>query len=65
LLRLKFGRSAPINFTILKPSSPSTKSDEYKGQAVELAGWGAKVRNGAVSSTLKRITVRVFSMRYS
>jgi hypothetical protein len=23
------------------------------------------VRNGAVSSTLKRITVRVFSMRYS
>jgi hypothetical protein len=32
---------------------------------VELAGWGAKVRNGAVSSSLKRITVRVFSMRYS
>ncbi len=32
---------------------------------MELAGWGAKVRNGAVSSSFKRITVRVFSMRYS
>jgi hypothetical protein len=32
---------------------------------VELTGWGAKVRNGAVSVNLKRITLKVFPMRYS
>jgi hypothetical protein len=45
--------------------TPSSNADEYKGQAVELIGWGAKVRSGAVSSQLKRVTLSVITMRYS
>jgi hypothetical protein len=44
--------------------NPSSNADEYKRQGVELIGWGSKTRTGAVSSTLKRITLSVFTMRY-
>jgi hypothetical protein len=38
--------------------------DEYSDKAVQLIGWGSKVRNGAASDSLKRITINVFPMRY-
>jgi hypothetical protein len=37
--------------------------DEYKLQAVELIGWGAKSRTQAVSGSLKRILIQVFPIR--
>ena len=43
---------------------PSSNADEYKRQGVELIGWGSKTRTGVLSSTLKRVTILVFSMRY-
>jgi hypothetical protein len=49
---------------VCKSSSASTNSDEYKDKAVELIGWGAKVRSGVASVNLKRITIKVFSKRY-
>jgi hypothetical protein len=45
-------------------SLPSTNTDEYKNAAVELTGWGAKERDGVASDKLKRIAIKVFSMRY-
>ncbi len=50
------------NFSI-KLSFPTTKTDEYKDKSVNLIGWGAQVNTGAASDSLKRITIRVFSMR--
>jgi hypothetical protein len=53
-----------LNVFCYKPRLPSTNTDEYKDKSVELIGWGSKVRSGAASDNLKRITIKVFPMRY-
>jgi hypothetical protein len=52
-----------LNVFCCKPRLPSTNTDEYKDKSVELIGWGSKTRIGATSDYLKRITIKVFSMR--
>ncbi len=52
-----------INLFSYKPRLPSPNTDEYKDKAVELIGWGSKTRSGVASDNLKRITIKVFSMR--
>jgi hypothetical protein len=52
-----------LNVFCYKPRLPSTNTNEYKDKAVELIGWGSKTRSGVVSNNLKRITMKVFSMR--
>ncbi len=56
-------KSAAVTDICNKLSLPSTTIDEYRGKLVELIGWGAKKKAGASSVKLKRIEIKVFSMR--
>jgi len=56
-------KSAAVTDICNKPSLPNTNIDEYKGKGVELIGWGAKEATGSSSANLKRIEIKVFSMR--
>jgi hypothetical protein len=47
------------------PEFPSDEIDKYKNYQVDLTGWGQNHLHGRISDRLKRVSLKIFPLRYT
>ena len=60
-VKITFSRSVS---PVCLPDLPSDDIDKYKNYLVELTGWGQSHLHGETSDRLKRVTLKIFPLRY-